>query len=208
LLDKKETEAAPDSFLTKKAVGKGLEPYAMRVQVSPLDCTGCGNCADICPSKEKALIMKPLEREIAAENDNWEYAMKLKEKADIVDRFTIKGSQFMRPLLEFNGACPGCGETPYIRLLTQLFGERMMIANATGCSSIWGASAPSIAYTTNVGGKGPAWANSLFEDNAEYGYGMYLGVKQIRSQLKQLISQALVEYKLETSAEKGIARLA
>ena len=196
LLDKKEKENAPEGFLTKDAAGKGLNAYQLRVQVSPLDCTGCGNCADICPSKEKALIMKPLEREIEAESDNWEYAMKLTEKKNTMDRFTVKGSQFRRPLLEFSGACPGCGETPYIRLLTQLFGERMMIANATGCSSIWGASAPSIAYSVNSGGKGPAWANSLFEDNAEYGFGMYLGVRQIRSRLSELISRALVEYKL------------
>jgi pyruvate-ferredoxin/flavodoxin oxidoreductase len=191
LLDQKEANAAPPSFQTKQAAGKGLESYRLRVQISPLDCTGCGNCADICPSKEKALIMKPAEQETEAELEHWEYAMKLTEKPDILDRFTVKGSQLMRPMLEFNGACPGCGETPYIRLLTQLFGERMMIANATGCSSIWGASAPSVAYTTNNEGKGPAWANSLFEDNAEYGYGMYLGVRQIRERLALLIGQRL-----------------
>jgi len=191
LLDEDELKRAPASFKTKKAVGKGLEKYQLRVQVSPLDCTGCANCADICPAKGKALVMGSALQEIEAENDNWEFAMTLKEKPDLVERHTVKGSQLIRPLLEFNGACPGCGETPYIRLLTQLFGERMMIANATGCSSIWGASAPSIAYTTNADGRGPAWANSLFEDNAEYGYGMYLGVKQIREKLGELIRETL-----------------
>ncbi len=190
LLDEEETNRAPEGFKTKKAQGKGLEPYQLRVQVSPLDCTGCGNCADICPAKGKALIMMPAEEEMDAEADNWEFAVTLAEKPDRVPRSTVKGSQFIRPLLEFNGACPGCGETPYIRLLTQLFGERMMIANATGCSSIWGASAPSIAYSTNADGRGPAWANSLFEDNAEYGFGMYLGFRQVQSRLKELISEA------------------
>lgn len=117
--------------------------------------------------------------------------MRLTPKEDLIDRNTLKGSQLVRPLLEFNGACPGCGETPYIRLLTQLFGERMIIANATGCSSIWGASSPSIAYTTNAEGRGPAWANSLFEDNAEFGYGIFLGVKQIREKLADLMNEGL-----------------
>jgi len=191
LLNEEEIKNAPDTFETKSAVGKGLEGLQYRIQVSPLDCTGCGNCADICPAKGKALVMKPAEEEIEAEAENWEYAMTITAKDDLMDPKTLKGSQFARPLLEFNGACPGCGETPYIKLLTQLFGDRMMTANATGCSSIWGASAPSIAYTTNAGGKGPAWANSLFEDNAEYGYGMYLGVKQIRERLADLMEEAL-----------------
>jgi pyruvate-ferredoxin/flavodoxin oxidoreductase len=125
--------------------------------------------------------------------------MSLQEKRDIENLYTVKGSQFMRPLLEFNGACPGCGETPYVRLLTQLFGERMMIANATGCSSIWGASAPAIAYTSNSDGRGPAWANSLFEDNAEYGYGMYLGSEQVREGLKKLVSEALEQSELSSN---------
>ncbi|MCI1960232.1 MAG: pyruvate:ferredoxin (flavodoxin) oxidoreductase [Clostridia bacterium] len=190
LLDENEKSKAPESYETKKAIGKGLETYQFRVQVSPLDCTGCGNCADICPAKEKALIMKPAAQEIEAESKNWEFSMTLSEKKN-TDRFTVKGSQFIRPLMEFSGACPGCGETPYIRLLTQLFGERMMIANATGCSSIWGASAPSIAYTTNAAGHGPSWANSLYEDNAEYGFGMYLGYMQIRARLLMLINDAV-----------------
>jgi pyruvate-ferredoxin/flavodoxin oxidoreductase len=134
--------------------------------------------------------MKPAAQEIEAESKNWEFSMTLSEKKN-TDRFTVKGSQFIRPLMEFSGACPGCGETPYIRLLTQLFGERMMIANATGCSSIWGASAPSIAYTTNAAGHGPSWANSLYEDNAEYGFGMYLGYMQIRARLLMLINDAV-----------------
>ena len=191
LLNDEEVNRAPDTFKTKKAIGKGLENFQYRIQVSPLDCTGCGNCADVCPAPGKALIMKPAEQEIEMEAENWEFAMTVTAKENVMDPKTLKGSQFVRPLLEFNGACPGCGETPYIRLLTQLFGDRMMIANATGCSSIWGASAPSIAYTTNAEGKGPAWANSLFEDNAEFGYGMYLANKQIRERLADLMKQAL-----------------
>jgi len=191
LLNDEELSRAPESFKTKKAIGKGFEDLHFRVQIAPLDCTGCSNCADICPTKEKALIMRPAEQEIEKEAENWEFAMTVTQKDNLLDRNTLKGSQLARPLLEFNGACPGCGETPYIRLLTQLFGERMMTANATGCSSIWGASSPSIAYTTNAEGKGPAWANSLFEDNAEYGFGMYLGVKQIRAKLADLMENAI-----------------
>lgn len=187
LLDEEETTLKPESFETKKANGKGYENYQFRVQVSPLDCTGCGNCADVCPAKGKALIMEPAEPEIEAQSDNWEFAMTVTEKSDIKDSKTLRGSQFIRPLLEFNGACPGCGETPYIKLLTQLFGDRMVISNATGCSSIWGASAPSIAYTTTAEGKGPAWINPLFEDAAEFGFGMYLGAKHTRERLVELM---------------------
>ncbi len=191
LLDDEEEKRKPDTFETKKATGKALEHLQFRIQVSPLDCTGCANCADVCPAKGKALIMKPAEQGIELESENWEFAMTVTEKDNIIDTKTLKGSQFVRPLLEFNGACPGCGETPYIKLLTQLFGDRMVISNATGCSSIWGASAPSIAYSTNAQGKGPAWINPLFEDAAEFGYGMYLGVKQIREKLAQLIEEAV-----------------
>jgi pyruvate-ferredoxin/flavodoxin oxidoreductase len=187
LVDEEETKNAPDTFETKKAVGKGLEDLNFRIQIDPLDCTGCGNCADVCPAPGKALIMQPAEQEIEQQSDNWEYAMKVTNKDQLMDKKTLKGSQFARPLLEFNGACPGCGETPYIRLLTQLFGDRMMIANATGCSSIWGASAPSIAYTVNAEGKGPSWGNSLFEDNAEYGYGMFLAVAQMRDRIAEIM---------------------
>lgn len=153
------------------------------MQISPLDCTGCGNCADICPAPNKALVMKPAEQQIEQQADNWDYAMKVTEKSDLVDTTTVKGSQFVKPLLEFSGACPGCGETAYVKMITQLVGDRMMISNATGCSSIWGGSAPSIPYTTNAEGKGPAWANSLFEDNAEFGYGMYQGAKKLEKKL-------------------------
>ncbi|QAA30553.1 pyruvate:ferredoxin (flavodoxin) oxidoreductase [Clostridium manihotivorum] len=189
LLDENEKSRALDTFETKKAVGKGLEGLDFRIQISPLDCTGCGNCADICPAPGKALIMSPADEQIKAQAENFEFALTLTNKDNIMDRKTVKGSQFARPLMEFNGACPGCGETPYIRLLTQLFGDRMMIANATGCSSIWGASAPSIAYSTNAQGKGPSWGNSLFEDNAEFGFGMYLAVKQMRERIANLMDE-------------------
>lgn len=189
LINEEEAKNAPQGFTSKKAIGKGLESYSFRIQVSPLDCTGCGNCAQVCPSKEKALIMKPLDTQME-QVENWEYAMKLSPKENPLSPETVKGSQFEQPLLEFSGACAGCGETPYAKLITQLFGDRMMIANATGCSSIWGGSAPSTPYTTNHKGYGPAWGNSLFEDNAEYGYGMYLAVKQIRSKLADLCNEA------------------
>lgn len=191
LLTEEEKAKAPASFQTKKPVGKGLEGMHYRIQVAPMDCTGCGNCADICPAPGKAIVMKPAGEEMAAQTDNWEFAITVSEKTGLMDPNSVKGSQFLRPLFEFNGACPGCGETPYIKLITQLYGDRMMIANATGCSSIYGASAPSIPYTKNQAGKGPAWGNSLFEDNAEYGYGMFLGVKQNRERLADLMRQAL-----------------
>ncbi|WP_163192456.1 pyruvate:ferredoxin (flavodoxin) oxidoreductase [Clostridium thermarum] len=192
LLNADEIAKAPDTFKTKPAIGKGLEGLGFRITISPLDCTGCGNCADVCPAPGKALIMKPADSQIEAEAENWEYGLTVTAKSNLMDPTTLKGSQFVRPLMEFNGACPGCGETPYIRLLTQLFGDRMMIANATGCSSIWGASAPSIAYTTNAEGKGPSWGNSLFEDNAEYGYGMFLAVRQMRERLAELVKISLL----------------
>ncbi|NLM35697.1 MAG: pyruvate:ferredoxin (flavodoxin) oxidoreductase [Clostridiales bacterium] len=192
LLNDDETSRAPESFTTKPAIGKGLEGLGFRIQISPLDCTGCGNCADVCPAPGKALIMKPADEQIEAQAENWEFGLTVTAKDNLMDPTTLKGSQFVRPLMEFNGACPGCGETPYIRLLTQLFGDRMIIANATGCSTIWGASAPSIAYTKNAEGKGPAWGNSLFEDNAEYGFGMFLAVKQIRERLADIIKSLLI----------------
>ncbi len=189
LLDRAEIERAPASFATKKAVGRGLGELGYRIQVSPLDCTGCGNCADVCPAPAKALVMQPAPEEIDAQADNWEYALTVANKADLVDWTTLKNSQFRIPLFEFHGACPGCGETPYLRLLTQLFGERMIIANATGCSSIYSASAPSFPYTTGPDGQGPAWANSLFEDNAEFGLGMHAGTKHQRRHLARLIEE-------------------
>lgn len=185
LLDDEELAKAPETFVTKKPVGKNFEGYHYKIQVSPMDCTGCGNCADICPAKGKALIMQPIETQLPREAENWKFAVEqVRFKENIAYGPAFKDSQFKAPLLEFSGACAGCGETPYVKLLTQLFGERMMIANATGCSSIWAASAPSTAYTVNREGKGPSWANSLFEDNAEFGYGMYLAVKQIRNKLE------------------------
>ncbi|MFA5524210.1 MAG: pyruvate:ferredoxin (flavodoxin) oxidoreductase [Tissierellales bacterium] len=192
LVNGEEKANAPESFETKKAIGKGLEGLEYRIQISNLDCTGCGNCADICPAKEKALIMKPIEEQLEVQVPNWEYAMTLEVKDNLMPLTTLKGSQFSQPLLEFSGACAGCGETPYAKVVTQLFGDRMIVANATGCSSIWGGSAPSTPYCTNKEGKGPAWANSLFEDNAEYGYGMALAVKQIRNRLVDLAKE-LVE---------------
>ncbi|MFU0800137.1 MAG: pyruvate:ferredoxin (flavodoxin) oxidoreductase [Xylanivirga thermophila] len=208
LLNEEEKKNAPETFETKKAMGKGLEGLTYRMQVSTLDCTGCGNCADICPSKNKALVMKPLESQMDAQIPNWDFAMTVSVKDNLMTKKTIKGSQFAQPLLEFSGACAGCGETPYAKLITQLFGDRMMVANATGCSSIWGGSAPSIPYTTNAEGKGPAWANSLFEDNAEYGLGMYMGVKQLREKLENNMKAAMekdIPAELKEAFEEWIA---
>ncbi len=202
-----ELEKAPQQFEAKKAMGKGMEDYKYRIQISTQDCTGCGNCADVCPAKQKALIMKPAEAQIAEQEENWKFAMDITlnhNKGDLMNVNTLKGSQFRQPLVEFSGACAGCGETPYIKLVTQLFGNRMMIANATGCSSIWGGSAPSTPYTVNHEGKGPSWANSLFEDNAEYGYGMYLGVKQLRYKVKDLVNE-LNELCPDEDAKKVLA---
>ncbi|WP_139904139.1 pyruvate:ferredoxin (flavodoxin) oxidoreductase [Clostridium thermarum] len=191
LLNAEEVENAPEAFTSKKANGgKTFEGLNYRIQVSTMDCTGCGNCAQVCPAPKKALIMKPLETQ-SEQVQNWDYATKLSPKENPMSEDTMKGSQFQKPLLEFSGACAGCGETPYAKLVTQLFGDRMMIANATGCSSIWGASAPASSYTTNHEGKGPAWANSLFEDNAEFGLGMYLGVKQVRERLAEVVQKAI-----------------
>lgn len=185
LLTEEEALKAPESFVTLDAKGKAFDGLKYKIQISPMDCTGCGNCADICPAPGKALIMEPLETQVEEEVVNWKYATtEVSQKNELPLGKSFKDSQFKEPLIEFSGACAGCGETPYIKLVTQLFGERMMIANATGCSSIWGASAPSTAYTTNKEGKGPSWANSLFEDNAEYGFGMYLGVKQMRDKIE------------------------
>ena len=199
LVNEEELQNAPEAFKTKKAIGKGFDGLQYRIQVSPMDCTGCGNCADVCPAKEKALVMKPFDTQ-EVEVENWAYAVdpaKVAPKGDIMNVKTVKGSQFRQPLMEFSGACAGCGETAYIKLVTQLFGDRMMIANATGCSSIWGGSAPSTPYTVNHEGKGPSWANSLFEDNAEYGLGQHLAVEQIRGKLtddiQQLVSLATDE---------------
>ena len=171
----------PEGFATKEATG--FAGYEYRMQVSALDCTGCGSCANVCPAKTKALVMKPFIENQAVESANWDYAMSL-PKAEVDLKNNVKDSQFKQPLFEFSGACAGCGETPYVKLVTQLFGDRMIVANATGCSSIYGGSAPTCPYTKNEKGYGPAWANSLFEDNAEFGYGMNLAITQKRNALE------------------------
>lgn len=193
LLDENEVKNAPEGLETLKATGKQFEGLQYKIQISPLDCTGCGNCADICPApKAKALEMVPLETQLD-EIDNWNYMHgNVTYKDELMSKDTVKGSQFAQPLFEFSGACAGCGETPYLKAVTQLYGDRMVIANATGCSSIWGGSAPSTVFCQNAEGKGPAWANSLFEDNAEYGYGMAMGIKQVRAQI-QVKMEALLE---------------
>ena len=201
LLDEEEAAKKPASFETKKPNGKDLEGYEYRIQVSPLDCTGCGNCAQVCPAKEKALVMVPFEDEFDKQADNWKFAETVSSKQDKIPANNVKNSQFHMPHLEFSGACAGCGETPYIKLITQLFGDHMMIANATGCSSIWGGSAPSMPYCTNDKGQGPSWANSLFEDNAEYGYGMKVAVEQQRATIKKHME----EFK-ELGADEEIAK--
>lgn len=209
LLNEEEAAAAPEGFAMKPAVGvKDGSKY--HIGISPLDCVGCGNCAQVCPAKEKALIMKPIDTQLSKVT-NWEYAMKVSPKQNPVNKMTVKGSQFEKPLLEFSGACAGCGETPYAKLVTQLFGDRMMVSNATGCSSIWGGSAPSIPYTTNHKGHGPAWANSLFEDNAEFGLGMFLGTKAVRNGLaddiKAVIEAAGVSEALKAACSEWLAKI-
>ncbi len=208
LLNAEEKKNAPDTLTTIPAQGPQFKGLEYKIQVSTMDCTGCGNCADVCPAKEKALVMKPLESQ-EKELANWDYIEKnVSYKDSLAPLNTVKNSQFSQPLIQFSGACAGCGETPYIKAVTQLFGDRMMIANATGCSSIWGGSAPATVYATNKEGKGPSWANSLFEDNAEYGLGMVLGVKQIREniemQLKNIVAKD-VPADLKAAAEAWIA---
>jgi pyruvate-ferredoxin/flavodoxin oxidoreductase len=192
LLDETELKNAPAGTTTVKVNGKGLEAYQFRVQISVLDCTGCGNCEDICPSKTKALKMKALGTQ-DAEIERWDYfAKKVTYKDNLLDKYlNLKNSQFAQPLFEFSGACQGCGETPYIKLITQLYGDRMIVANATGCTSIYGGSAPSTPYRKNAEGKGVAWANSLFEDNAEYGYGIAKGTTKMRERIARLMKEAI-----------------
>ena len=184
-----EVAAAPEG--TQAIPMIGLKDLKFVMTVSTLDCTGCGACANVCPGKkgEKALTMKPIDSQ-RSKQAIFDYALTIDEKPEVAEKFkfsTVKGSQFKQPLLEFSGACAGCGETPYAKLVTQLFGDRMFIANATGCSSIWGASAPATPYTKNKKGYGPAWQNSLFEDNAEFGLGMALGQKAIRNRLIEYV---------------------
>ena len=190
LFTKEEAEQAPAGCITHKANGRGMENYTFRIQVDPLDCQGCGSCADVCPAREKALVMKPLESQMP-EQDNWNHCLSLSEKANPLDKFTVRGSQFQRPLMEFSGACAGCGETPYMKLMTQLFGERMYIANATGCAQAMFLSVPSIPMVKDSAGHGPALSNSLFENNAEYSLGMCLSVDQQRNQVKTHAKAAL-----------------
>ena len=186
LLNDEERKNAPESYKSKAAIGKGLENYQFSIQVSPLDCTGCGSCIQTCPAKEKALQFAPLESQME-EASNWNYAVELSFKENPLDKFSVKGSQFEQPLLEFSGACAGCGETAYAKLMTQLFGDRLYFANATGCTQAWGAACPSVPYTTNKDGRGPAWSNSLFENNAEFSLGMCLAVQQQRMRLAEKV---------------------
>jgi pyruvate-ferredoxin/flavodoxin oxidoreductase len=182
LLTDSEVKAAPEGMPTLKGMANTKE-YNFRIQVSPLDCTGCGVCVDVCPSKEKSLEMETLLDRRELEVPRWNYLNdKVGYKDEVGDKTkNVKNSQFAQPLFEFSGACAGCGETPYIKAITQLFGEDMLISNATGCSSIYGGSTPATPYTVNQkSGQGPAWANSLFEDNAEYGFGMAVGVDKMR----------------------------
>ncbi|MDA3896237.1 MAG: pyruvate:ferredoxin (flavodoxin) oxidoreductase [Desulfobacteraceae bacterium] len=191
LLTDEEAGEAPETFETKQAIGKELKEYKFRIQVNTLDCQGCGNCADICPAKKPALVMRPIATQTPLQVPNQEFSDTLPVMDDLVKRESVKGSQFQQPLMEFSGACAGCGETSYVKVLTQLFGERMIIANATGCSSIWGASAPTTPYCTNKNGHGPAWGSSLFEDAAEFGYGMSISINQQRNRLKNLVKDAI-----------------
>ncbi|MGX7013466.1 pyruvate:ferredoxin (flavodoxin) oxidoreductase [Vagococcus silagei] len=189
LADEEEQAEAPEGFITREM--RGADGLMYRIQVSVEDCTGCGLCVEACPAKGKALVMRPYEDQ-KDEALNWAFAMTLKQKANPVRKLeSIKGSQFEKPLIEFSGACAGCGETSYIKLITQLYGDRLLISNATGCSSIWGASSPATPYTTNDAGQGPAWSNSLLEDNAEFGFGMYLANKTQRETLRNQMASVL-----------------
>ena len=191
LIDENELSAAPQGVKEHNLEAKGKEVKGLKykIQVSPLDCTGCELCAQNCPSKEKSLVMVPLEEELGKnEQENADYLFKkVAYKDDLMNKESVKGVGFAKPLFEFHGACPGCGETPYITLITRLFGERMIVANATGCSSIYGGSAPSTPYTTNDEGKGVAWANSLFEDNAEFGMGMNVAMETMRHRIEDIM---------------------
>ncbi|MBD5560238.1 MAG: pyruvate:ferredoxin (flavodoxin) oxidoreductase [Clostridia bacterium] len=191
LATEEQLKDAPDGYNTLDARGKAGFKY--KIQVSPLDCTGCGNCAQVCPGKkgEKALTMQPFSSQVDVQAENWAYAAALPEPDIQIKKTTVPESQFCKPLFEFSGACAGCGETPYVKLVTQLFGDRMIVANATGCSSIYGGSAPTVPFTTNDKGHGPAWGNSLFEDNAEFGYGMKLADIARRSALKSDVEEAV-----------------
>ena len=199
-----ELAAAPAGTKAKPMTGVPGMNFAM--VISPLDCTGCGSCVTTCPAKNKALQMAPIDSQRDQEAV-FEYGINLPAKKEVAEKFketTVKGSQFKQPLLEFSGACGGCGETPYAKLATQLFGDKMFIANATGCSSIWGGSAPATPYTVNKEGHGPAWENSLFEDNAEFGLGMALAQNAVRGRLAELTEKLIaVEYATAEIKEAG-----
>jgi pyruvate-ferredoxin/flavodoxin oxidoreductase len=192
LLTEEEAANAPEGTKFIQGIPGALKAFKFKIQVSVYDCTGCSNCADVCPAKNKALIMKPLETQLA-EAERWTYMHeKVGYKDTVVDKFVnVKNSQFSQPLFEFSGACAGCGETPYIKTITQLFGDRIIASNATGCSSIYSGSAPSTPYTHNKNGHGPAWANSLFEDNAEFGLGLSLGANKMRTRIAERMTEAL-----------------
>ena len=198
LFTKEEVAAAPAACVTKKAAGKGFEDYSYRIQVNVLDCQGCSSCVNVCPAKEKALTMVPLDN-VLDEQKNWDHCLTLSEKKNPMNRFSAKGSQYEKPLYEFSGACPGCGETPYIKLLTQLFGDRMYVANATGCSQAYGFYTPTYPMTVNSRGFGPAFSNSLFENNAEFALGISLSSEQLRSQTKRCAERIA-----ETTADTGL----
>lgn len=200
-----EAEAAASGTEWKQGLGDTKE-YKFRIQISPLDCTGCSNCVDVCPAKEKALIMKPLESQLGQQK-NWDYITKHIGYKKVVDKTkSVKNLQFEQPLFEFSGACGGCGETPYIKAISQLFGDRMMVANATGCTSIYSGSAPSTPYCKNADGRGPAWANSLFEDNAEFGLGMYVGAEKLRDRIQMLMEEAIAQCQRCSEELKSVMR--
>ncbi len=190
-LDEADLANAPKALRSSAMKGKDMDKYQFVQAVSPLDCMGCGVCAGVCPAPGKALVMKPQESQLA-EQEVFDWCVEnVSKKPGMMAETTVKGSQFNQPLLEFSGSCAGCAETAYARLVTQLYGDRMYVSNATGCSSIWGGPAATSPYTVNKDGKGPAWANSLFEDNAENGYGMFLGQKAVRARLKRLTEELL-----------------